>query len=87
MRLERGQKPKVRRFQGPKAPLTRMQENSKELKRNLEKRCNHLTEIAFPIYCRANRGDCVLVQEMPDAREEHRNAEAVGGGDDVVIAD
>jgi hypothetical protein len=35
MQLERGQKPKVRRFQGLKTPLARMQENAKELKWNL----------------------------------------------------
>jgi hypothetical protein len=35
MQLERGQKPNVSRFQGPYAPITRMQEISKELKWNL----------------------------------------------------
>jgi hypothetical protein len=35
MQPERGQKSKARRFQGPKAPFTRMQEISKELKWNL----------------------------------------------------
>jgi hypothetical protein len=32
MLLERGQKPKAGRFQGRKAPFSRMQEISKELK-------------------------------------------------------
>jgi hypothetical protein len=35
MQMERGQKPKTRRFQGPKAPFLKMQESSKELKWNL----------------------------------------------------
>jgi hypothetical protein len=39
MRLEGGQKPKLSRFQGPKALFTRMQVFSKELKWNLQKRC------------------------------------------------
>jgi hypothetical protein len=87
MQLERGQKPKTRRFQGPKAPSIKMQESSKELKWNLWRRCIYLTDVAFPISYRANQVGGVLMQEMPDAGENHGHSEAVGGGNHLVIAD
>lgn len=81
MRLERGQKRKFGRFQGPKAPLLKMQEISKELKRELWKRRIGRTKTAF--WGTFQRS----VQEMPDAGEDHGHSEAVGGSDHVVVAD
>ena len=75
MRLERGQKPKARRFQGQTAPFLRMQENRKELKRNLW------------VYGSTKQGDKFLMEEMADAGKNHGHSETVSGGDDVVVAD
>jgi hypothetical protein len=75
MRLERGQKPKARRFQGEKAPFLRMQENRKEL------RCN------LWVYGSTKQGDKFLMEEMADAGKNHGHSETVGGGDDVIVAD
>jgi hypothetical protein len=87
MQMERGQKPKTRRFQGPNAPFIKMQESSKELKWNLWRRSIYLTELACPTGYRANQVGGVLVQEMPDAGENHGHAEAIGGGNHLAIAD
>src|SRR5580658_6880369 len=90
MRLERGQKPNVRRFQGPKAPSSRMQENSKELKWNLWRRRIRRTQADLPGFWghgATNETRFVLVQEVPHAGEDHRHSEAVGSGDYFVVAD
>ncbi len=87
MQLERGQKPKIGRFQGPKAPFIKMQESSKELKWNFWRRCIYLMEVAFPICDRAKWVGGVLVQEMPDACENHGHSEPVGSGNHFVVAD
>jgi hypothetical protein len=86
MLMERGQKPKIRRFQGPKAPFIKMQESSKELKWNFWRRSIYLKQLAFPLGYRRNQISGVLVQEMPDAGENHGHSEAIGGGNHVAIA-
>src|ERR1700722_551918 len=75
MQLERGQKPKARRFQGPKAPFTKMRQTPKELKANPGSASSE------------RRRPSLLVQEMPYAGEDHGHSEAVGGGNHIVIAD
>jgi hypothetical protein len=88
MRMERGQKPKNKAFpKAQKAPFVKMQESSKELKWNLGRRCIYLLEIAFPVCSRANQAGGILMQEMPDAGENHGHSEPVGGGNHVFIAD
>jgi hypothetical protein len=93
MRMERGQKSKASRFQGQNAPLSKMQEISKELKWNRWKRCidrmrqapqgsmgGGSWSICTPIYG-------VSVQEVPYAGEDHRHSKAVRSGNHIVIAD